>query len=238
MVFETETAVNIEGIIALWRDFERGASTSDAIHMTLREAIVHGFLPAGYRLAEVELASMLGVSRTPIREALHRLEMENLAVRIQRRGLEVRRVTLAEIQDAYDVYSQLVDMAVRLAASRVTSADAATLRSLNEQLEQALALHDLGRCVTLGDEFHRGLYRASGNDVLVRILGQLRYQTRSLASATFEDEQRASQIVTEHAFLIEALAAGDVMKSAEIAQLHNHNAMKARMRLFKLRNGT
>lgn len=177
------------------------------------------------------MADLLGVSRTPIREALHRLEMEGLAVRLQRRGLEVRRITLKEIQDAYEVYNRLVEMAVRLASSRISSPDVNRLRVLNEQLAEALASNDARRCVTIGDEFHRCLYRASGNDVLIRVLAQLRYQTRSLASATFQDDERASQIVSEHELLITALADGNEEMAAAIAHLHNRNAMKTRVRL-------
>jgi len=236
MTHQMDSTIDADGITTLWREYEPGAAASEAIHQTLREAIVHGFLPAGHRLGEVELADLLGVSRTPIREALHRLEMEGLAVRLQRRGLEVRRITLTEIQDAYEVYNRLVEMAVRLAASRISSADLNRLRVLNAQLAEALASKDSRRCVTIGDEFHRCLYRASGNDVLIRVLGQLRYHTRSLASATFQDDERADQIVSEHDLLITALAAGNEEMVAAVANLHNRNAMKTRVRLVRDRD--
>lgn len=223
--------IDPDGVATIWRRHVGTAATSDAVYATLREAITHGFLAPGARLGEEELSALLGVSRTPIRESLLRLEMEQLAVRIQRRGLEVRRITEAEIHEAYEVREHLASLALQLAATRITSADVARLQWLNDQLREAHAAGDLRQCVALGDEFHDCLYRASGNNVLVHMLDQLRIRIRRFPGFTYQYGGRAEAIIAEHDLLIQHLAAGDAAQVVASSVTHSRNAKQARLSL-------
>lgn len=223
--------IDAEGIATIWRRNVGTAATSDAVYATLREAILHGFLSPGARLGEEELSALLGVSRTPIRESLLRLEVEQLAVRIQRRGLEVRRISETEIHEVYEVRAHLASLAMELAATRITSADLARLRWLNDQLREAHEAGDLRRSVALGDEFHDCLYRASGNGVLVQMLDHLRVRIRRFPGFTYQYGGRAEAIVAEHDELIRHLATGDIEQAIASSVAHSRNAKQARLAL-------
>jgi DNA-binding GntR family transcriptional regulator len=225
-------ADDADRILSLWHDRAGKSATSDAVHATLHEAIILGLLPPGARLAEEELGALLGVSRTPIREALFRLEAEHLAVRIQRRGLEVRRITPAEILETYEVRQDLAALATRLAAPRITPADVARLRWLNDQLREAYATGDVRRSVALGDDIDDCLFRASGNSVLIHFLGQLRTRIRRFPGFTYQQRGRADDIIEEHDELIRALAEGDVERAVEVTNRHHLGAMQARIAML------
>jgi DNA-binding GntR family transcriptional regulator len=228
------TTIDASGIHALWQTQVGTVATSDAVYATLHEAILSGLLPPGARLGEEELGALLGVSRTPIREALFRLETEHLAVRIQRRGLEVRRITPQEIREVYEVRHSLSTLAMQLAAPRLTSADIARLRWINDQLREAYDSGDARASIALGDEFHNLLFNASGNTVLLQILEQLRVRIRRFPGFTYQQPGRSDEIIREHNEIIAALAAGDHALAVELTSAHHLHAMQARLQMLDL----
>src|SRR5258705_13669391 len=121
-------------LVALWRRYETEPVASDAIYATLREAILAGVLPAGERLAELQLAALFNRSRTPVREAILRLESEHLADRSGRRGFVVGGITRDEILEVYAVREVIDGLAARLAAQGCLPTDLDHLAWLNRRL--------------------------------------------------------------------------------------------------------
>lgn len=228
------TTIDASGIQELWQTQVGTVATSDAVYATLHEAILRGLLPPGVRLGEEELGTLLGVSRTPIREALFRLETEHLAVRIQRRGLEVRRITPQEIREVYEVRHSLATFAMQLAAPRITSADIARLRWINDQLREAYDSGDARASIAFGDEFHNLLINTSGNTVLQQLLEQLRVRIRRFPGFTYQQPGRSDEIIREHIEIIEALAAGDHARAVDLTSAHQLHAMRARLQMLGL----
>src|SRR5918911_5450277 len=118
----------------LWLAHAGAGAAADAAYTTLREAILSGHLRPGDRLAEEQLAREFGVSRTPIREAIFRLEAEHFAIRLVRRGLVVRTIPEEQVLEVYTVRASLDQLAARLAAEHATAPDRSRLHWLNGQI--------------------------------------------------------------------------------------------------------
>jgi DNA-binding GntR family transcriptional regulator len=190
-------------------------STVREVHQRLRSAIVSGVLPPDARLYEHRLAADLGVSRTPVREALAMLDAEELVVSARNRGTIVRRISADEVQETYEVRAVLEGHAARLAAGQIDAEQLAALRRLDGQMnrlmrgprgvedEQVRALGELNA------EFHRTIAVATGNRVLARTMASL-LNTPLYARAYFayaDPHKRAS--ISDHNRMIELLGEGD-----------------------------
>jgi DNA-binding GntR family transcriptional regulator len=184
------------------------------VYGRLRGAIISGDLPPDTRLYENRLAVDLGVSRTPVREALAMLDAEELVVSKRNGGTIVRRVTAVEVQETYEVRAVVEGYAARLAAERITVEQLAILRKLDEEMNEALEeeggeeerAHRLGE---LNAEFHRVIGVAAGNSVLARTTASL-LDTPLYARAyqTYTDRGKRASL-TDHGRMIRLLAAGD-----------------------------
>jgi DNA-binding GntR family transcriptional regulator len=142
----------------------------DVVYEHLKEAILVGRFVPGERLLEVELAEQMGVSGTPVREAMRRLEREGLVVLRPFRGAEVVRVPRERAEQLFQVREALESLAARLAASRVSPSDVALLRSIVEQAQVAAQNGDYPGVNTLNRRFHAELARLSGNAPLGTLL--------------------------------------------------------------------
>src|SRR5215218_8543921 len=138
------------------RALERSAA-ADAVYDALREAIVAKRLSPGDRLAEEQLAKQFGVSRTPVREALLRLEAEQFAARVARRGLVVRPIPEREVLEVYAVRAALDGLAASLAAEQATPPDRARLRWISDQIREAAEQSDYVKMAELNIELHEAL---------------------------------------------------------------------------------
>ena len=119
----------------------------DVVFNTLRQAILKGELEPGERLMEIQLAQKLGVSRTPIREAIRKLELEGLVVMIPRKGAEVARITEKDMKDVLEVRGTLEELAVALACRHVTDEAVDELKMANKLFEAAVVAKDVVRIV-------------------------------------------------------------------------------------------
>lgn len=185
------------------------------VYGRLRGAIISGVLPPDTRLYEHRLAIDLGVSRTPVREALAMLDAEELVVSTRNRGTIVRRVSASEVQEIYEVRAVLEGHAARLAAERITPEQLSVLKQLDAEMNRAL--HggwddDDERVRKLGElnaEFHRTIAAAAGNRVLARTMASL-LDTPLYARAyhTYTAPGKRASI-SDHSRMIELLAAGN-----------------------------
>ena len=135
----------------------------DVVFNTLREAILKGDLKPGERLMELQLASKLGVSRTPIREAIRMLEQEGLAVTMPRRGAEVAKMTLKDMEDVLEIRDALDELAVRLACGKISEEQLGQLVEVKEEFEASTKSKDVKKIAEADVRFHDIIYEATGN---------------------------------------------------------------------------
>ena len=148
----------------------------DVVFNTLREAILKGELQPGERLMELQLASKLGVSRTPIREAIRMLEQEGLAVTVPRKGAEVARMTLKDMEDVLEIREALDELAAQIASERISSEQMNRLMDTKKEFERILASGEVKEIADVDVKFHDIIYEATDNAKLVYLLNNLREQ--------------------------------------------------------------
>jgi DNA-binding GntR family transcriptional regulator len=212
--------------------YERHAgtgSTADAIYVTMAEGILSLALPAGWRLGEERLATLFSASRTPVREALTRLESEGLAARTKRRGLIVATITTDQVFELYAIREALDGTAARLAAHARTDADITTLQQANERIQRAARENDLPTLLGANVAFHQALAAASRNEMLKRFVAQIHQTVLRFRSTTLSVPGRADEAVAEHEAIIEAIRDRDEELAEEAARRHMRHVVTARM---------
>lgn len=193
------------------------ASTlADQVYAAVRARILDGDLNPGDFAREQEISDGMGVSRTPVREALGRLASEGFLERIPHRGFRVPAQSIDRLLDLYPIVSALELLAGRLAFPRVDEEKVATLRSINEALRSATAEPNVERAMELNNRFHATIAEASGNAALVELLDDFRSQLRRLETWYFSDRGRGRKSVREHDALMEALETGEMPRALEI----------------------
>ena len=225
-------AVVADQLRSLWRLQGVTGATSDMVHQVLHEAIVRSVLPAGQRLGEVQLASLFDVSRTPVREALLRLEAERLAERVPRRGLVVRGITPKEIVDIYVVRAAIDGLAASLAAESATPADIAHLKMLSERFADAAAAHDVEALAEINLQFHEAIAQSSQNALLIEFVLLIHRSVRRFPTTTFSHPGRAAGAAAAHRALVDAIAAGDGALAREIAEADMIKAREIRVAML------
>ena len=148
----------------------------DVVFQTLRQAILREDLAPGERLMEIPLANKLGVSRTPLREAIRMLEQEGLVVMIPRRGAQVAGISEKSLRDVLEVRKSLEKLAVELACERMTEEDMKEMNRAEEAFSAAVHEGDALRIAETDEQFHDVIYNSTGNTKLVQLLNNLREQ--------------------------------------------------------------
>jgi DNA-binding GntR family transcriptional regulator len=199
----------------------------DVVFKTLREAILRGDLKPGERLMELQLAAKLGVSRTPIREAIRMLEQEGLAVTIPRRGAEVARMTLKDMEDVLEIREALDELAVQIACTRITQEQLDRLRKVKEEFELCTRGSDVKKIAQADVAFHDVIYEATGNPKLVSMLSNLREQIYRYRVEYLKDSRNYPVLIREHETILEALRARDKERATAAMQEHVANQAAA-----------
>ncbi len=206
------------------------ATKSDLAYTRLRGLILSGDLAPGAVLPQGALASRIGISTTPLREALRRLKQEGLVDLDAHRDARVRPLDAAEARDLLELRSSLDPLAASLAAQRRTDADVADVRAALEGLD-ALPTRPSAAQLESHHRFHAAIHRASHNALLVEILDGLwvktdRYRRHGLEAGR-SDQERATR-VTEHRQLFEAVRDGDAEAAADLMRRHVASSLGAR----------
>lgn len=170
----------------------------DVVFNTLREAILKGDLKPGERLMELQLASQLGVSRTPIREAIRMLEQEGLAVTVPRKGAEVAKMTLKGMEDVLEIREALDILACQLACTRITTEQLALLEEKKIAFEKSLKSKNVKEIAETDVAFHDVIYQATGNPKLVNMLNNLREQIYRYRVEYLKREENYPTLIKEH----------------------------------------
>ncbi len=198
------------------------------IYRRLVEGIEAGALAPGTRLREAELAERYGVSRTPIREGLKRLESQGLAVHEPNRGMVIPVLDNDQINELYVVRAVLEGTVARLAAQHATDAEVAILADM---VETDRAMHDdADRLAASNRAFHRRLTLASHNRYLAAQIEHMKQSLLLLGGTTFVDPARRTDAIEEHAAIVEAIAARDPAAAELAARTHIEAAHKGRLR--------
>ena len=193
----------------------------DVVFNTLRDAILTGKLVPGERLMENHLAEKLGVSRTPVREALRMLELENLVELVPRKGAQVLDMSEKDITNILEVRSALEGLATSLACKKMTKEELKQLKSMEVDLEKAVADNDVEHFVDIDEDFHDLIFAATENDKLISIFRNLRIQLyRYRMAQAKNNETSMSTIVAHHRSIIRAIENHDAEEGASIAQGH------------------
>lgn len=203
------------------------ASLKDAYGLIL-EAIDTGVYRPGDRLVESELADRFGVSRTPIREALQRLETQSLLTR-DGRSLIVASLDHTELAELYVVRGELEGLAARLAAAHATPEE---VRVLQMMLEEDRALIGDPQALSRANRrFHKQIHLASHNRFLIQQLDLVHRSMALLATTSLAVEGRGAGTLDEHTAIVEAIAAGDGEAAASALRNHISRAFEVRLRL-------
>lgn len=202
----------------------------DVVFNTLRKAILKGELKPGERLMEIALAQRLGVSRTPVREAMRKLELEGLVVMIPRRGAQVANITEKDLNDVLEVRIALENLSIQKACSCMTEEELEKLKEAALKFESMTENGNLVRLAEADVEFHEVIYQSSDNRRLNQVLNNLREQIYRYRVEYLKDEATRKTLVKEHEEIYEAIRARDVKKAQEIAYRHIENQREAIMR--------
>lgn len=206
----------------------------DVVFNTLRSAILTGELKPGERLMEIHLAQKLGVSRTPIREAIHKLELEGLVTLLPRRGAEVSQITEKSMQDVLEVRSTLDALCVELACERITEQELESLKLACEEFAGAVQKKDLQMIAHKDVALHDIIVQATGNARLVQMVNNLSEQMYRYRFEYIKDETKHASLVEEHQKIYEAIVAKNKEAAAEGAKEHIENQRTAIMERIRL----
>ena len=206
----------------------------DVVFNTLRRAILTGELKPGERLMEIHLANRLGVSRTPIREAIRKLELEGLVTMIPRRGAEVAQITEKSLQDVLEVRRALDALCAELACDRITNEGKAALGRACDQFEKATKTGDVVTIAEADVALHDIIVQATGNQRLIQLINNLSEQMYRYRFEYIKDESGHENLVNEHRMIYESIMNGDREKAAAAARLHIDNQEQSIIRQIRI----
>lgn len=206
----------------------------DVVFNTLRKAILTGELKPGERLMEIHLANRLGVSRTPIREAIRKLELEGLVIMIPRRGAEVAQITEKSLKDVLEVRRALDALCAELACDRIDAEATEQLRKACEKFERATETKDATIIAKADVELHDIIVRATGNQRLIQLINNLSEQMYRYRFEYIKDENRHDNLIDEHRMIYESIVKHDKEGAARAARVHIDNQEKSIIRQIRL----
>ena len=199
----------------------------DVVFNTLRQAILRGELKPGERLMEIQLANKLGVSRTPIREAIRKLELEGLVLMIPRKGAEVAEITEKNMRDVLEVRKALEELAVQLACDKITKEEIEEMKKAAEEFKMILKSKDITEIAEADVRFHDIIYMATDNQKLIHLLNKLREQMYRYRVEYLKKKECYPQLLREHQAIIEAIEKSNKETASEIMGQHIENQVTA-----------
>lgn len=186
----------------------------------LRNAILNGTLKPGERLMEISLADQLGVSRTPVREAIRKLEKEKFVEMIPRKGAYVANLTARDILEVLEIRIVLEGFASKLAAERMGDDDVAELEAILAEFNKALEVLDRPEMIRRDNEFHNKIYSAAKNNKLVEIVKELHDQYQRFRLIFFNEYDDYNDLQVWHQNIVDAIRNRDGNRAKECAEYH------------------
>lgn len=201
----------------------RTASLADQVYEKLEDDIVYGVYKRGEVLTELKLAETLGVSRTPIREALRRLEQERM-IEDSGKGSIVLGITKEDLLDIMDIRLRIEGLATKYAAENITPEGVEELTHLMDLQDFYHSKNDIGRLQSVDDEFHAAICRLSKRNILNDTLIPLHRKTRLYRKLAMEDHERSPKTLREHREIYQAIISGDGARAKLLMKQHIENA--------------
>lgn len=212
------------------------AALHEQVAMRLRQMLVEGRIAPGAKLNERELAEVLKVSRTPLREAIKMLAAEGLVELLPNRGAIAVSLNATDIHNTFEVMAGLEAMSGELAAQRITAAELSEIKAMHFEMLAAYTRADLSNYYRLNADIHRAINAAAKNPVLTATYNQLNARLQALRFRSNQDGEKWKHAMKEHEIMVEALGARDASAMREVLLAHLRN--KRDVVLEQLRQGT
>lgn len=203
-------------------------SSGTAAYASLMALLREGVFRPGDRLREETVAERLSLSRTPVREALRRLEAEGIVEHQPRIGAVIRQLSHTEVVELYEMRVVLERTAAEMAAKHGTAAEFDRLDEMNSEIDGERA--NPARAAAINQDFHRGIYFACRNRFLLESARALNNSLLLLGPTTFTDEARIDLVVRQHQTIVEALRQGDVEQAGAAAEAHLQASLRHRLK--------
>ncbi|HEX3031466.1 MAG TPA: GntR family transcriptional regulator [Bacillota bacterium] len=205
----------------------------EIVFESLREAIINGSLEPGERMMEIQLAEEMGVSRTPVREAIRKLELEGFVVMIPRKGAYVAGISYKDIADVFEIRAALESLAAGLAAERITEEEMEALERSLVKVAESTESNDLNLLINADTDFHDLIYKASRNERLVQIVSNLREQIQRFRKTSLSQPGRMKLALDEHRQIVEAVCNRDVELASKLAKEHIEMAENSMLEVIR-----
>ena len=205
----------------------------DVVFNTLRQAILRGELKPGERLMEIALSQRLGVSRTPVREAIRMLEQEGLVIMIPRKGAQVAEISEKDLKDVLEVRLGLEELAVRIACQRITEDELEELEQAVKEFEEAMKEDNLGVLAAADVRVQEVIYGSTHNKRLVQIISNIREQMYRYRVEYLKDAAIYPRLIEEHHRMYDALKEKDQKQAVAYVEKHLHNQAEAVKKIIR-----
>ena len=192
----------------------------EIVYEELKRQIMVGEIQPGTRMMEVELADEMGVSRTPVREAIRKMEKEGLVTIEPRRGAYASDISVQEMLDVLEVRQDLEGMAAAIAAKKIQPDQKNQLRELGERYKKAIESGDIAEIIDLDEEFHKSIVGISDNKTLIQMVSKLQELALRFRYLYYEDFSRFRNQPAEHHLITEAIISGDSDSARRLAEEH------------------
>ncbi|MDI6601951.1 MAG: GntR family transcriptional regulator [Thermoanaerobacteraceae bacterium] len=203
------------------------SSISDKVFDLLKNAILSGELKPGERLIERKLSEKLGISRTPVREAIQKLKSQGLAVQLPRKGAVVSMVTPKEVIDVFNIREVLEGLAARLAAENANKRQINQLNRVLNEMEECMALNNEEELENLHIKFHEAIYKVAGNEKLYQMLINLQEYIRTYTHVGYSFHGRREEATMEHRQIVREIESHNANRAEYYAKKHIGNSRDA-----------
>ncbi len=201
-------------------DLQNHRPLREIVYEELKRQIMIGEIPPGTRMMEVELAEDMGVSRTPIREAIRKLEKEGLVSIEPRRGAYASDISIKDMVDVLEVREFLEGMAAGLAAKKINDEEIETLKKATATYKKAVENGNTEEIIKEDELFHKLIVDCSGNKTLIQMINQVQELALRFRYIYYEDFSRYRNMPYEHQEILDAILSGDSEKARSIADAH------------------
>ncbi|MEL6640077.1 MAG: GntR family transcriptional regulator [Pseudomonadota bacterium] len=205
-------------------------SQGEITYAALLKLIRDGVFKPGDRLRETEISERLSLSRTPIREALRKLEADGIIEHRARIGAVIRTLSHEEVVELYEMRLVLERTAAEMAAKHAVGAEVDEMETINEEIA---ATTNPGQAAALNQDFHRCMYQATRNRFLLESTRALNNALLLLGPTTLADEARIKKVTHQHQDIIDAIRAGDVEAAGASAEAHLETSLRHRLKVMR-----
>lgn len=207
--------------------FDDKGHIRDSVFAILRNAILDKKLEPGQRLVERNIAEQMGISRTPVREAIHKLVLERLVTHVPRKGVVVSGFTKADIVEILVIRTSLEALICSIAATKIRPRELKRLESLAKQISDEHEKGNLKKSNQLNDKFHEIIYKAAESPRVHNFLNTLHEYITKFTQVAYSKPGRPQEVWVEHNAIIEALSRHDSSEAEAVAKRHAENSSKA-----------